>query len=347
LACVLLFASFAGVRAQEANPLPFPAAINQEVAAGQEPSTPDRQGNVYLPWVATPRMSQLGLSRAAADELYRDNFLPYQRSVPNWSGSIDNCEPGTIGSDYLDALRRLINYYRQMAGIPSIRLDGALNGKSQAAALLMAANHALSHHPPSSWNCYSDEASQGAGSSNLALYSGNDPKWIGITSQMSDPGPSNDFVGHRRWILYPQTQQMGVGVVPPESPNLGSTALWVFDPDHMRDARPAVRDGFVAWPPPGYVPRQVVYERWSYSYPGADFANARVAVTMDGAPLAVTVASVGVGYGENTLVWTPAFNAQTLADGREHRFIVTLSGLVQGGKAVDVIYTVIVYSPPG
>ena len=39
--------------------------------------------------------------------------------------------------------------------------------------------------------------------------------------------------------------------------------------------RPA-RDGFVAWPPPGFVPYQTVYPRWSFVLRGADFTNATV-----------------------------------------------------------------------
>jgi glucose uptake protein GlcU len=43
-------------------------------------------------------------------------------------------------------------------------------------------------------------------------------------------------------------------------------------------ARPSTRNIYVAYPPPGYVPYKLVWPRWSFAYPGANFANASVAI---------------------------------------------------------------------
>ena len=65
------------------------------------------------------------------------------------------------------------------------------------------------------------------------------------------------------------------------------------------------RDGFVAWPPPAYVPHAVVPARWSFSFKNANFSNATVSMTRDGAPISTTLEPVANGSGLNTLVWIP------------------------------------------
>ena len=68
---------------------------------------------------------------------------------------------------------------------------------------------------------------------------------------------------------------------------------------------------FVAWPPPGYVPYQVTWARWSFGYPDADFTSATVTMTSNGVPISVALEVFEEGYGENTLIWVPA-NLSTL-----------------------------------
>ncbi len=54
-----------------------------------------------------------------------------------------------------------------------------------------------------------------------------------------------------------------------------------------------------AWPPPGYVPYQVVFPRWSFAYPGANFTNATVTMTSSGAswPVSLEPLSNNAGTG--------------------------------------------------
>ena len=55
-------------------------------------------------------------------------------------------------------------------------------------------------------------------------------------------------------------------------------AVWVIDPSTYGGPRPGTRDVFVAWPPKGYVPYQVLYNRWHFSYASADLSSATVTV---------------------------------------------------------------------
>ena len=239
-------------------------------------------------------------SRSAVALFFRNDYESTSEAILTWTGNVASCMPGTTPSTYRDALLRRIKYFRSMAGVPvTLSFSDTMNASAQRAALMMSANTALSHSPPSSWACHSSEGAQAAGKSNLALgYTG----VYAIDGYMQEPGTNNGPVGHRRWLLYPQTLSIGTGDVPPNGAFRPANALTIID-NKYGTARPATRDGFVAWPPPGFVPYQVAYARWSFAYPGADFSAATVTLTSEGQAVAVTKESVATGYGENAMVW--------------------------------------------
>jgi len=213
--------------------------------------------------------------------------------------------------------------------------------KAQAAALMMSVNGLLSHTPDESWECYTPEGDEGAGSSNLSLgvYGP-----VAIRGYIYDPGTTNTAVGHRRWILYPQTQYMGTGDIPPVGDYRAANALWVFDLVNMWGPRPETRDTFVAWPPPGYVPDPVVYPRWSFAVDDADFGQASVTLTCVGQPVAVVQYTPVYGYGENTLVWEPQTSfTDPPAEGISCQ--VTVSQVLIGGQPQTFTYTIIIFDP--
>jgi hypothetical protein len=122
-------------------------------------------------------------------------------------------------------------------------------------------------HPACSWKCWTQDAADAAADSNLSLGSEGTQS---VDNQMRDRGAGNDEAGHRRWLLYPWTRKMGVGSVDYYSAAasaFGMSDVWVFDQANWFDAdgyqldRPATREEYVAWPPPGYVPYQVC-GRW-------------------------------------------------------------------------------------
>ena len=260
-----------------------------------------------------------------------------------WTGSISGCIPGDTSAVYKEAVLRRLNWFRAMAGVPAtVQFDATFNRKAQQAALVMAANNNLSHTPPNSWACNNADATEAAGNSNLALgRSGADSVAGGY---IADSGSNNTAVGHRRWVLYPQTQTMGTGDV---TGTTQANALWVFD-NRFGAARPSVRDEFVAWPPPGYVPYTTVYPRWSFSYPKADFSSASVSMSENGASIATRQEALSSGAGENTLVWLPG----TYTDGMswlrpsaDTAYLVQISGVKINGVSRNFSYTVRVFDP--
>jgi len=126
-----------------------------------------------------------------------------------------------------------------------------------------------------------------------------------------------------------------------------ANALWVFDGNYGAP-RPAVRDEFVAWPPPGYVPHTVVYSRWSLSYPGANFSKASVSLTRLGKSVATTIEPVLDGSGENTIVWQldgVAPNSSLPKPTADDTYTVTVANVSIGGAARAFTYAVTVFDP--
>ena len=325
------------------------AVYGQEL--GPAPTAPPSEINHALPEIFPHVSASAWLdtsSRAAVQTSYNGSLTPSATVPMNWTGSINGCVAGATAQAYQDAVALRVNWFRSMAGVPpGITLNATFGGKDQQAALMFSANNALSHSPPSNWTCYTADAATAAGSSNICIGFFNDPGCIAL--YMQDFGSGNSEAGHRRWILYPQTQSMGTGDVSASGGNNSANGLWVFDGNYGT-ARPATRDAFVAWPPNGYVPYQVVWPRWSFSYPSADFTAATVTMTRNGSSVPVALEPIANGYGENTLVWvTDNLNASLpytpSPPGSDTVNAVTISNVMIGGASHTFNYQVIVFDP--
>jgi uncharacterized protein YkwD len=321
------------------------------------PQAPQRREGQDQPWFAPePRRADareqsrstggysIDLSQRETARLFYNTVYKASDGISSgWTGSISGCVAGDTSAAYKDAVLRRINWFRAMAGLPAnVQLDATFNRKAQQAALVMAANKSLSHNPPSAWTCNNAEATEAAGSSNLALgNAGADSIAVGY---MEDAGSNNTAVGHRRWILYPQTQTMGTGDV---TGSTSTNALWVFD-NRFGTPRPSVRDEFVAWPPPGYVPYTTVYPRWSFSYPNADFSSATVSMSENGVSMPTRKETLSSGMGENTLVWMPGTYSDGMTWARpsdDTVYTVQINGVKINGIGRHFNYTVKVFDP--
>ncbi len=274
--------------------------------------------------------------RDAVVQLYRNFYEASEGFVADWTGNEDTCLPGAVSDSFNRALLRRINYFRAMAGAPGdLVLDDDLNAKAQAAALIMIANNRADHDPQASWVCYSEDGKEASAKSNLFYLKGEAPSVSNIVDgYIRDAGPGNTSAGHRRWILYPRQRVIGSGTAVTDQDS--ANALWVIG---NFASGPLVE---TAWPPQGYVPYQLVFERWSFSYPDADFSEATV--TMDRGPefpIQVTVETVANGFGDNSIVWVPDPNEVLLNSGHN----VTISNVKVGGIAREFSYTVALIDP--
>lgn len=300
--------------------------------------------------------------RAAVAALYRDVYVAQSSAVINSVNvNVGTCDEGTTSLAFRETVIERVNLYRALAGLPGTvtLFGGSEHSDDQAATLIFVANADLSHNPPTSWACWSASGANGAGHSNITLGRSGGPGYayngvVAIDGYMVDGGSYNTSVGHRRWLLFPPQEHMASGdaytnVAPGSYPYASSNALWVTgEPGYVFGPRPPTPNG-TAWPPRGYVPWQLLpvgSNRWSFSYPGADFSTALVTMDRDGVPVPVSIVSDSGGAGDPTIVWEPGitlpeYNTAPIQDIPYH---VTVSN-ISGAGASSYSYTVRVIDP--
>ena len=304
-------------------------------------------------------------NRSEVIKFYIENYLPSEgfESRHEWNGSIEGQDPGTLSDRIHQDVIMRVNYFRAMAGLnANIGLSVDLNNKAQEAAFMMAYQNELSHYPTSDWKYYSEEGAIAAKNSNLSL--GFNLPYYGpaaIDGQIEDDGDNNQNLGHRRWILYSRAPLlMGHGSIPlnyiinhpepePEPVNRNSSmALWIIgeapkiNPDNL---------DFIAWPPAGYVPHQVVYNRWSFAIPNsqenaADFSLANVAVRKNGEEIPSTIIYRGNPSEGNdpTIAFELNDEDLVLKNNLDQKYSVTVSNII-GSEQNEYHYEVTIIDP--
>ncbi len=265
---------------------------------------------------------------------YNTYYLGSDLADCGFTGDVNSCDAGDISANSRNLSLMRINYFRRMVGLnDDITFDATKNAKCQQAALMMDANNSLNHYPPTSWTCYTQDGYDAASSSNLA--SGTGPSGS-ISMYMNDFGSSNTAVGHRRWILYSRAKVMGMGSTGYYS------ALWVTG--NSGNPLPTNMPEFIPWPAKGYVPAPLIYGRWSFSKPSADFSSAAVSMTDgSGSSISLSIVSTASGYGDNTIVWEPVgINTTSSTDVTYH---VTVSNVLVSGSPMSYSYDVIIIQP--
>lgn len=265
---------------------------------------------------------------------YNTNYLGSEVNNLGWTGNISVCNEGTLSEDTHNKVIQRINYFRRLVGLnDDCEMDESKHHLYQKAALVMAANSALDHYPPSSWSCWTQDAYDGATSSNLSLTSGTGYHSVeALTGQIRDAGANNTSVGHRRWILYSKAVKFAHGSTP-KSMSLGVIGLERSNNNKVPE--------FIAYPPADYIPQTLVFNRWSFAIPGAQFRNATVQMQdKDGKNIPLTIVSNDAkGQGDNTLVWEPQ-GIETRSQ-TDLEFNVTIRGILNAPET-SYTYTVII-----
>lgn len=273
-------------------------------------------------------------------------------AVPDmgWTGDRSTCSAGTTSSAYRQSVIGRVNWFRGMAGLPANVVENAtLSAQAQQTSLMNAESGKLSHNLSqepdggASFVCRSSVAEETASLSNLYLgRTGPDA----ITGYIEDPGADNYVVGHRNWVLSPTVTEMGTGDVPDAPGRYSANTLKVVQETSVVFASsPAMRHsgGYVAWPPEGYVPSEVVFSRWSFSLRSATFSSANVTAKINGQSTPVTVeyrAASASGAPFPIMVWS----IPGLEINPEHDVVVSISisGVLQNGVSKSYSYDTIV-----
>ena len=287
-------------------------------------------------------------SREEVRQFYRAIYAASENVPMGWTGNYTSGAAGDTSEAFKESVRLRVNFFRALVGLPAtVTFNSTFSAKDQQAALMLSVNNTLSHTPPPSWTFYTDAGAEAASRSNIAIgYSGADA----VTGYIADNGASNTAAGHRRWIFYPQTREMGTGDVPGTSTLRPANALWIMD-GMFGTTRPAIRTTEVPYPPAGFVPHILVFPRWSFAYPGADFSAAAVTMTRQGQAVPVTLEPLNTtSLGEPTLVWVYDGLDAALATphprpAADTTYTVTVANVRLGSASRNFTYNVTVFDP--
>ena len=274
------------------------------------------------------------IARNAAKTLYDEYYLVSrtESSDSAWSGDETSCDAGDVPQNMKNKIFTRIEYFRKAVGLNNtVSENDTKSEKAQEAALMMDANNALDHFPPSTWKCYSEAGKEGAGNSLLTTAKNAEA----IDSYMRDAGSANGPVGHRRWLLYPELQEIGVGNTD------GANAIWVLNGG---GASLENTPEYITWPAEGYTPKFFIYPRWSFSLKNADFTDAKVSMQdAMGNTISLVTEELNDQFGDSTLVWVPeGIQTNTTED---ISYSVSITDVVVNGEAKDYSYEVIVFDP--
>ena len=275
-------------------------------------------------------------NRSEVLKFYKSNYRQPMSVKNGWTGNTKSCIAGTNSKEYTDATLKTLNFFRAMLGVPAdITFKQEFNDKALKSALIMDANFNLSHNPPTSWKCYSEEGKQGAANSNIAVGTSG-PSAISL--YMWDPGSGNYFVGHRRWIMSPSEYIMGSG-----STDKGDS-LWVFG--EFRKEKNTKE--YVSWPNSGFTLPEFGYRnnyRWSFTAHYAQVKDANIVIKKDGKSMQVNKEKYAGGYGEgDTIVWTlPELSSKKIE--KDETFYVEIQGIKKEGQSLTHKYTVTFINP--
>lgn len=236
-------------------------------------------------------------------------------SEGTWNGSTASCDPGSMSDDALERAHRLHSLLRTMAGLEPVDMTAEGNRLAQGCALLMAANNTITHTPPATFNCYTAEAKDTAGTSSVST----GPALESIDGYMVDPG-NPTTLGHRRWILSNMLASVGFG------------SAGRFSCQYQPAQRPAAgAPKWAAWPPPGQIPIQAFgaffakldQTGWSVQSDSINLGSASVSVTSDGMDMPVTVTQLDSGYGS---IYALRFNPSGWSAAAGKTYSVKLTG---------------------
>lgn len=241
------------------------------------------------------------------------------------------CDPGTLKPGGITDTLVRINMFRWLEGLGPVSDDPQYDSDAQACANLEAwwdfTSTLSPHMPPATTKCYTTAGGTTAGQSNVSWGAGGPSQTI--DQYMEDDG-NETTLGHRRWVVNPPLNPIGIGYWAKGGKYGDGSCLRVFS---SKGTGPS--PDWNAVPPAGFAPIQMAqYKQWSFEGKLAGIAKATATVLRveDNMPLPVTAMPLSQGYGQETLSFDPM--GWTVEAGKTYR--VTISGLSAGNVVYDV-----------
>jgi len=267
---------------------------------------------------------------------------------------LNSCKEGTLKDSEKQKVLQQVNYIRKIHGLKPVVYDNSYDAKTAKAALIIAANEALNHTPPSSVKCFSQNGYDGSANSNLYIqwfYGTNYP-----TSESSINGWIQDMnvepCGHRRWLTDPFLKFVSFGRVDGASAKnagFGVTGMTIYVISDNKDNLSGWDSNYVAYPYHAY-PKAFFFDsqnkNWYLSFTAVmdrvnywnnqkvNYTSASVEMKDDGGAV-VAVSSLQYendGYGVPNLI---KWKASILPD---KKYWVTVKNVDMGGVKKNFNY---------
>lgn len=284
---------------------------------------------------------------AEVTAFYKARYLASAIDEMPFNGNLDKCKEGIL-PDYIyqKALMR-VNFFREMQGLKPVVMNYNMNINCQKAALMTKSNGTLSHTPPKTWKCFSDEGYTGANKSNLGFMDFKHFKNTAfITHYMQDFGASNAEVGHRKWIQSSMLTEISYGAT--------NTTDALMVTNNLDYSEKDLDIEFMAYPWSGFMPVDLIFPKWSFSLPAGkkvSFHNTKVTIKVAGkGKVELKILSkTAKPYTDPTIVWVPTelfspnqikYSKYDLSSVLDKEITVSISRVLVDGKPRDFNYTV-------
>jgi uncharacterized protein YkwD len=200
---------------------------------------------------------------------------------------------GALSEKFKQEAIAYLNYIRGLHGLNPVVWNKEAEGMMQKAAFLLAVNKNLSHTPPKSWKCWSEEASKACGISSIFYGAGFWNAKTAIDMWLIDNGI--EILGHRRWLLYPAIKKVALGYVTAyDRPATGATLQDMESTQYTHSLLEETPNlpPFIAYPVNNY-PSALVQKDWYLSfsvpvYDAVNFDKSQITVLANGKKLKVT-----------------------------------------------------------
>jgi len=210
--------------------------------------------------------AQVPYSEKSYDYLF--GWQDIYASVPD----VPNCKEGALTTAEKEYVLEYVNFIRYLHNLKPVVYDYGGDAEAQKAALIQVANGQLSHTPPSSWSCYSQEGYNGSVNSNLHIHWGISQgsqidSRVPVVGWMIDNMSQNaqDRCGHRRAIINPFVTAISFGRVDGQGPKGWSMAAALKFMDNVNGNISDQPLEFVAYPYHNYPPN-LVDKSWYLSF---------------------------------------------------------------------------------
>lgn len=275
-------------------------------------------------------------SRSAVRDAFRTRVA--QHLVDEPQPQVSGCTVAPTSNATRERALSAVNFSRALVGLSPVTFSADYNERSEQAALVQHIQGFLSHSPTDG-DCDLPVGVRTSGEANLSMGTHGARN---ILAYLEDSGDNNAPVGHRKHILNPGQQEMGIGFAGQYG------ALYVFGETSSNNPTPE----WIPWPSAGYFPTDMEPQgRWSITTTqrDVDFSAATVTVTQGSTSRTADIIYRDAGnarYGDQAgVTFTVPESMRTVTADGEARITVTLSGVrSQSGTLPEETYTVVLFN---